>query len=95
MSGLASPSRPWFKMVPSARKLQIPEDAREWIDDTEDRIYSVLAGSNFYQSLAQELEDVTCFGSAPTIIYEDETDIVRCYNPAVGEGVWTGFIARF
>lgn len=85
MSGLASPSRPWFKMVPSQKRLQIDEDARNWLDDTEDRIYMVLAGSNFYQSLAQELEDVTCFGTAPTIIYEDATDIIRCYNPAVGE----------
>lgn len=85
MSGLASPSRPWFKMVPSSKRAQIDEAARNWLDETEDRIYTVLAGSNFYQSLAQELEDVTCFGTAPTIIYEDATDIIRCYNPAVGE----------
>lgn len=85
MSGLASPSRPWFKMVPSSKKFQIDEAARQWLDDTEDRIYTVLAGSNFYQSLAQELEDVTCFGTAPTIIYEDATDLIRCYNPAIGE----------
>lgn len=85
MSGLASPSRPWFKMVPSSRRIEIDEPARAWLDETEDRIYTVLAGSNFYQSLAQELEDVTCFGTAPTIIYEDEKDIIRCYNPAIGE----------
>lgn len=85
MSGLASPSRPWFKMVPSSKRLAIDEAARNWLDETEDRIYTVLAGSNFYQSLAQELEDVTCFSTAPIIIYEDEQDVIRCYNPAVGE----------
>lgn len=85
MSGLASPSRPWFKMMPSSRRISIDTAARNWLDETEDRIYTVLAGSNFYQSLAQELEDVTCFGTAPTIIYEDEKDLIRCYNPAIGE----------
>lgn len=85
MSGLASPSRPWFKMVPSSRRLQLDAAARMWIDETEDRIYTVLASSNFYQSLAQELEDVTCFGTAVTLIYEDEQDLIRCYNPRVGE----------
>lgn len=85
MSGLASPSRPWFKMVPSSQRIQIDAAARTWLDETEDRIYTVLAGSNFYQSLAQELEDISCFGTAPIIIYEDEKDLIRCYNPAVGE----------
>ncbi len=72
-------------MVPSSKHTEIDSDARAWLDETEDKIYRVLAGSNFYQSLAQELEDTTCFGTAPTIIYEDEKDLIRCYNPAVGE----------
>lgn len=85
MSGLASPSRPWFKIVPGIRKLEIDADARKWIDDTEDRIYTVIAGSNFYNSFAVECEDITVFGTAPNIIYEDDKDLIRCYNPAVGE----------
>lgn len=85
MSGLASPSRPWFKMVPSSKRFELDAAARNWVDETEDRIYSVLAGSNFYQSLAEELEDATVFGTAVTLIYEDAKDIIRCYNPAIGE----------
>jgi hypothetical protein len=27
----------------------------------------------------------TVFGTAPNIIYEDDKDLLRCYNPAVGE----------
>ena len=85
MSGLASPSRPWFKVVPSIRKTQLDDDARAWMDETEDRIYTVLAGSNFYNAFAQECEDLTVFGTGPNIIYEDERDLIRCYTPAVGE----------
>ena len=35
--------------------------------------------------LAQECEDVLVFGTAPSIIYEDDVDIFHCYNPCIGE----------
>lgn len=85
MSGLASPSRPWFKIVPTIKNIEIDAAGREWLDDVEDRIYTILAGSNFYNSFAQECEDLVVFGTAPVIIYEDEKDLIRCYNPCVGE----------
>lgn len=85
MSGLASPSRPWFKILPSIKNFDLDEAGRLWLDSTEDRIYTVLAASNFYNSFAQECEDLVVFGTAPVIIYEDETDLVRFYNPCVGE----------
>jgi hypothetical protein len=85
MSGLARPSSPWFKMITGVRKLQLDQLARDWIDETENRIYTVLAGSNFYNSFAQECEDLVVFGTGPSIVYEDDADIVRFYNPAVGE----------
>lgn len=85
MSGLASPSRPWFKIVPTVKNVQIDADGQKWIDDVENRIYAVLAGSNFYNSFAQECEDLVVFGTAPVIIYEDDNDVLRCYNPSVGE----------
>lgn len=85
MSGLASPSRPWFKIIPGLKRLELDAAARKWIDDTEDRMYTVIAGSNFYNAFATECEDVTVFGTGPNIIYEDEKDLIRCYNPAVGE----------
>ncbi len=85
MSGLASPSRPWFKITPKIKNF-VPDDAgKKWMDEVESRIYTVLAGSNFYNCFAQECEDLVVFGSAPTIIYEDERDLVRFYNPCVGE----------
>lgn len=85
MSGLASPSRPWFKIVPSMKNVQLDAAGREWIDDVEERMYTILAGSNFYNSFAQECEDLVVFGTAPVIIYEDEQDVLRCYNPVTGE----------
>lgn len=85
MSGLASVSRQWFKVVPTMRDMDIDQEGRAWLDEVESRTYNVLAGSNFYNSFAQECEDLVVFGSAPCVIYEDEQDVIRCYNPAVGE----------
>jgi hypothetical protein len=85
VSGLASPSRPWFKVGPAISRTEIDTAGRIWLDEYEDRMYTVLAASNFYESLAQECEDVLIFGTAPSIIYEDQEDIFRCYNPCIGE----------
>jgi hypothetical protein len=85
VSGLASPSRPWFKIMPASGADDIDSYGRIWLDEVESRVYTVLAASNFYDSVAQECEDVIVFGTAPCIIYEDEQDIIRCYNPCVGE----------
>lgn len=85
MSGLASPSRPWFKVIPSIKRLTLDTQSRQWLDEVEDRMYTVIAGSNFYNSFAQECEDLVVFGTGPSIIYEDEKDIIRLYNPTVGE----------
>lgn len=85
MSGLASPSRPWFKLKSSLKGIDIPSEGRVWMDEVEERMYLVLAGSNFYNSFAQECEDNVIFGTAPSIIYEDVEDIIRLYNPTCGE----------
>ncbi len=85
MSGLASPSRPWFKIIPAMRGITIDDEARQWLDSIEDVIYTVLARSNFYNAFAQECEDIVVYGTAVNIIYEDEKDLIRCYTPCVGE----------
>lgn len=85
MSGLASVSRQWFKVNPTTKNVVIDEEGRKWLDEVETRVYTILSGSNFYNAFAQECEDLVVFGSAPSIIYEDDKDIIRCYNPAVGE----------
>lgn len=85
MSGLCSPSRPWFKIIPAMRGVTIDDEARIWLDTVEDIVYTVLARSNFYNAFSQECEDIVIYGTAVNIIYEDEKDLIRCYTPCVGE----------
>lgn len=85
MSGLTSPSRPWFKLRPSLPNFQPDYEASLWLDEVESILYRIMARSNFYDSLAQMYEDIIVFGTAPIIIYEDAEDIIRLYNPCAGE----------
>lgn len=86
MSGLMSPGRPWFKLKPALfPREQIDADGGAWFEEVEDRMYQVMARSNFYDAGAQMFEDLTVFGTATEIIYEDERDIIRCYLSCPGE----------
>lgn len=84
-SGLTNPARPWIKMESALPWMKVDAAGQEWIDDTEERLYSVLAGSNFYTQMAQAFQDLVLFGTAPFIIYEDFEDIIRLYLPCAGE----------
>lgn len=84
MSGLCSPSRPWFKFKVRGMS-DLDQDAKVWIDEVENRLYEVFAGSNFYDAKAQMFEDLVTFGTAPVLYYEDDTEVIRLQNPCAGE----------
>ena len=65
--------------------MELAPDAKLWMETLERLVYSVFAGSNFYTVTAQGFEDVSGFGTAPMIVYEDEADVIRCYLPVAGE----------
>lgn len=84
-TGLTSPSRPWFKLGIALPWVELDKDGKDWLEDTEQRVYTVLGQSNFYNTMAQAFQDVSTFGTAPVIIYEDHEDVIRCYLPCAGE----------
>lgn len=93
-SGLTNPARPWIKLGISQPGVELDAPAKLWLEDTQERIYTVLDQSNFYTIMAQAFEDVTVFGTAPIIIYEDYEDVIRCYLPCAGE-YYLGAGSRF
>lgn len=84
MNGITSPSRPWFR-------LRIPGFDQEgdaialWSDEVVRRMLYVMSESNFYNAMAVLYLDLVVFGSGAMLIYEDDDDVIRCYNPALGE----------
>lgn len=86
MSGLMSPGRPWKKLKPAFMDTtELDADGQSWLEEVNDRMDTVMARSNFYDTAAQMWEDITTFGTGPMIIYEDMTDIIRAYLPCPGE----------
>ena len=85
VEGLMPTTRPWFKLGVGIPGANIDAEAKEWLEDTEDRAYTVLAQSNFYNVMAQGAQDEVVFGTAPVIMYEDAEDVIRCYGPCAGE----------
>lgn len=84
-SGLTNPARPWIKMESALPWMKVDAEGQEWVDDTTERLYAVLAGSNFYTQMAQAFQDLALFGTAPFVIYEDFEDVIRLYLPCAGE----------
>jgi hypothetical protein len=84
-TGLTSPSRPWFKLGSALEWEAVDAAGAAWFEDTEKKVYAVLAQSNSYDTFAQMFQDVTVFGPAPVIVYEDYEDVIRCYLPCAGE----------
>ena len=85
INGITSPSRPWFKLrVPGLKSSEHP-DLAVWLEQTEVILLEVMAASNFYNSMAVVYLDMGVFGTAANLIYEDFDNVIRCYNPPLGE----------
>lgn len=85
MSGVSSPSRPWFRLTVSDPELQEDQDVNEWADEVTKRMLRVMAGSGYYTAKAMQYLDLVVFGTAPLIIYDDPESVIRCFVPAAGE----------
>lgn len=85
VEGVMPSTRPWFKLGIGLPGRELDAEAKAWLEDTEQRAYTVLAQSNFYTAIAQCGQDITTFGTTPAIMYEDPEDVIRLYVPCAGE----------
>lgn len=85
MSGITSPTRPWFKLTIEGFDQDQTNPVNIWLAECERRMMRVFSESNFYNAMATVYLDLVVFGSAATIIYEDYDNVIHCYNPSIGE----------
>jgi hypothetical protein len=85
MAGTTNPSKPWFKLRIAGVDHTVDNQINRWLAEVERRILRVMAESNFYNSMALAFTDLSVFNSAAMLIYEDYEDVIRCYNPCLGE----------
>lgn len=85
MSGMTSPTRPWFRLGLADLADVDFGPVKNWLAECERRMLRVMGESNFYQALAIFYHDLGVFGSASALVYDDSDQIIRLYNPCLGE----------
>jgi hypothetical protein len=83
LSGLTSPSRPWFKLGLQNRAFMENEDVKMWLEVAQQELMTIFSMSNIYESIHQLYEEEGGFGTGAMIIEED-------YDRVVNARVFTG-----
>ena len=85
LSGKCSPISPWLKLKVGRLDSTQTSPASLWLAECERLMYLVFAESGFYNAMAQFFYDLVVFGTAVVMSYEDYENVVRWYNPCLGE----------
>ena len=85
MSGITSPSRPWFRLTTEDLSASEEQTVKEWLSIVEQRMFQVIAKSNVYNTLFMVYQDLGDFGTAAMFVENDEQDVVRAYHLPLGQ----------
>ena len=85
MSGITSPSRPWFKLETPDLEMMEFNPVKIWLSQVERILRRVFLKSNLYRVLPQLYSEIGLFGTAAMIVREDFKDVIRCYPMTAGE----------
>lgn len=83
-AGVASPSRPWFRLRHPDRELSEYQPVKLWLQDAVEVIEDMCARSNFYNALGMTFLDEGGFGTSALGLFEDPIDDLRCYVYPIG-----------
>jgi len=85
ISGLTSPSRPWFRLGLEDQDLTQYAPVKSYLDECQVRMHSVFARSNIYECLHILYEELATFGTGAMFLVEDYNNILRGRSFTVGE----------
>lgn len=83
-AGVASPSRPWFRLRHPDRELNEYQPVKLWLDTAVRVIEDMCARSNFYNALGVGFLSECAFGTSALGLFEDPLEDLRCYNYPIG-----------
>jgi hypothetical protein len=84
-SYLTNPNSLWFQLRVKDDKINEQADVKEWLSDTQGRIYNVLNASNFNQQIHEMYQDLGVFGISCMYEEEDPIETVRFYARDIAE----------
>ena len=84
-SGLTSASRPWFTLTLEDKELLNEVGVRDWLSEVEKRMYSFLAGTNFYGAAKAGYAEMGLFGTEACVMLEHPKAGAVCHSLTAGE----------
>ena len=74
---LTSSANRWFSLRFKETQLNESDEAKEWLEDSTQRMYDVISKSNFQQEIFECYHDLIAFGTACLMIEEDQDDVLN------------------
>ena len=84
-SYLTNPNSKWFSLRLQDEEAMGDMAVKEWLQDTEDRMYNALNSSNFNQQIHELYLDLGVFGIACMYEEEDAVEGIRFYSRDIAE----------
>lgn len=85
MTGLSSPSQPWFKLGVADVELMADEAVRDWLEMCEERMMVAFTMAKIYRALYELYLEIVQFGTAAALIDEDFENIIKIRSFTAGE----------
>jgi len=87
MSGMTSPSRPWFRFALEDPDIGDSHEEKSWLAKAEHTVRAILHKSNFYNSMFTVYEELGAFGTAPMYRQRNFNSVIRFRPFTAGEYV--------
>jgi hypothetical protein len=85
LAGMASPSRPWFRLGVENDELMAMDEVKIWLEEVQNKLMLIFSKSNIYEMLHSSFEEILGFGTCAAILLEDFDTVVRARNFTAGE----------
>ena len=82
---LTNPATPWFSLKFKGTDLENDDDAKAWLEEATEVMYTAFNRSNFQQEIFELYHDLITFGTAAMFIEEDEEDILKFSTRHINE----------
>lgn len=84
MSGVTSPSRPWFRLGLRGPDSEESHAVKSWLYEVQRRMYEIMRGSNIYRMLDTCYGDLGLYGTFCGMVVPDFDDVLRGHHFQVG-----------
>ena len=82
---LTNMSTPWFSLKFDEAQMNADDEAKEWLESTEDVLYAAFHRSNFQEQIHELYDDLILFGTGVMMIEPDKNESFRFSTRHIAE----------